>query len=51
MFSNFLISLSVGGAALREARSIPTLLPFLKNINLQHVDLATSVVHVLRGFI
>ncbi|KAL5974363.1 E3 ubiquitin-protein ligase upl1 [Asimina triloba] len=45
-----LVSSSSGCSALREAGFIPTLLPLLKDTNLQHLHLVSTAVHVLEAF-
>eukprot|EP01018_Ginkgo_biloba_P023205 Gb_26784 [translate_table: standard] len=45
-----LVSSSSGCSALREAGFIPTLLPLLKDLNPQHVQLVSTAVHVLEAF-
>ncbi|GAA0160727.1 ubiquitin-protein ligase [Lithospermum erythrorhizon] len=45
-----LVSSSSGCSAMREAGFIPTLLPLLKDTNVQHLHLVSTAVHVLEAF-
>ncbi|XP_044474315.1 E3 ubiquitin-protein ligase UPL1-like isoform X2 [Mangifera indica] len=45
-----LVSSSSGCSAMREAGFIPTLLPLLKDIDLQHLHLVSTAVHILEAF-
>lgn len=46
-----LVSSTPGSLALQEAGYIPTILPLLKDTNPQHLQLVSTAVHVVEGFL
>lgn len=46
-----LVSSTPGSIALQEAGYIPTILPLLKDTNPQHIQLVSTAVHVVEGFL
>ncbi|XP_038984362.1 E3 ubiquitin-protein ligase UPL1-like [Phoenix dactylifera] len=48
---SILVSSTPGSLALQEAGFIPTILPLLKDTNPQHLQLVSTAVHVIEGFL